>query len=400
VNSQTALAAGAPSVVAQVWALRFAFYCLGFVTASWTARIPAFRDALQLNHQQLGTALLMAGIGLIAAYPVARALQKVRSSRWMSYWAGILNALAFVPIALGAWFGMGVGGWMAILFLWGMTVAIVDVGINAHSIKIERRAGHAVISSFHAFFSVGNLMGAVVGALAERWQVPPLLHFAAVALLCVGGTIALRTSLYNYPIETPAHARGASWRPQRPSNAVLFLGGLTLCGFIIEGAMADWGAIFLRDQLSASLATAPLGFAAYSLAMALGRFQGDWLRDRYSSARLMAASGAVAATGLLAILLSPSILLAVAGFFTVGLGVSIIVPVLFSIAGHLPGVDGERSMAQITLIGYAGLLSGPPLLGFIAHSLGLPVAFTLLMALAIVLTLAAAWLPRRSVHRP
>jgi MFS family permease len=261
-------------------------------------------------------------------------------------------------------------------------------------VKVERFAGRAVISVFHAFFSLGGLVGAVLGALAAQLAWSPLLHFGLVALCSVGGLVALRGHLHSYPIEAPQHARTASqWVPQRPSGIVLLLGCLMLASFMTEGAIADWGGIFLRDQLAASLAVAPLGFAAFSVSMVLGRLGGDSLRDRYTGAQVLRLAGVVAASGFGLIVLSPTVWLALLGFFAVGLGLSVVVPVLFSTAGHLPGAEGERSLAQVTLVGYAGFLVGPPLLGFVAQGLGLPAAFALLAGLAAVLAVAAYWLP-------
>ena len=378
-----------PSATAQVWSLRFVFFSLGLAYASWVARIPAFRDSLYLSHEQLGLALLLGGIGAIAAFPVARWLQTLRTSRWMTYWMGLLNALALLPIALST----RVEVLMLSLFAWGFSTALMDVGMNTHSVKVERFAGRAVISVFHAF-SLGGLVGAVLGALAAQLAWSPLLHYGLVALCSVSGLVALRGQLHSYPIEAPQHARTTSqWVPQRPSGIVLLLGCLMLASFMTEGAIADWGGIFLRDQLAASLAVAPLGFAAFSVSMVLGRLGGDSLRNRYTGAQVLRLAGVVAASGFGLIVLSPTVWLALLGFFAVGLGLSVVVPVLFSTAGHLPGAEGERSLAQVTLVGYAGFLVGPPLLGFVAQGLGLPAAFVLLAGLAAVLAVAAHWLP-------
>ncbi len=379
-----------PSVRAQVWSLRFVFFSLGLVYASWLARIPAFRDNLQLSHDQLGLALLVGGIGAIAAFPVARWLQTVRTSRWMSCWMGLSNALSLVPIALSS--NMHV--LMATLFVWGFLTALMDVGMNTHSVKVERHAGHAVISTFHAYFSLGGLSGAVIGALAAYLDWSVLWHFAAVGGLCAVGMLYVGASVFNYPIEASRSTQSASsWAPSWPSRLVVLLGVLMLCSFMVEGAIGDWGAIFLRDQLSASLAAAPLGFAAFSVAMVLGRFNGDSLRDRYTSAQVLRHAGLLATAGYGLILVSSALWLALLGFFAVGLGMSVVVPVLFSTAGHLPGVEGERSLAQVTLVGYAAFLVGPPLLGFVAQAVGLPVAFGLLAALTTVLAVGAHWLP-------
>jgi predicted MFS family arabinose efflux permease len=385
----------APSIAAQVWSLRFVFFSLGFAYASWVSRIPAFRDSLHLSHDQLGVALLLGGIGAIAAFPVARWLQTLRTSRWITYWMGLLNALALLPIALST----RVEVLMASLFAWGFSTALMDVGMNTHSVKVERHAGRAVISVFHAFFSAGGLVGAVLGALAAHWAWSPLLHFGLVALCSLGGLVALRGHLHSYPIEAPAQSGAASqWMPKRPSGLVVLLGCLMLCSFMTEGAIADWGGIFLRDQLAASLAVAPLGFAAFSVSMVLGRLGGDQLRDRYTSTQVMRLAGVVAASGFGLIVLSPTVWLALIGFFAVGLGLSVVVPVLFSTAGHIPGAEGERSLAQVTLVGYAGFLVGPPLLGFVAQRMGLPATFGLLAGLAAVLAVAAPWLPERRIQ--
>ncbi len=386
----------APSAAAQIWSLRFVFFSLGLAYASWVARIPAFRDSLHLSHDQLGLALLLGGIGAIAAFPVARWLQTLRTSRWMTYWMGLLNALALLPIALST----RVEILMLSLFAWGFSTALMDVGMNTHSVKVERFAGRAVISVFHAFFSLGGLVGAVMGALAAQLAWPVLLHFGLVAMCSVGGLVALRGHLHSYPIEAAPPVRAASqWIPQRPSGVVLLLGSLMLCSFMTEGAIADWGGIFLRDQLAASLAVAPLGFAAFSVAMVLGRLGGDRVRDRYSSAQVLRLAGVTATCGFGLIVLSPTVGLALLGFFAVGLGLSVVVPVLFSTAGHLPGAEGERSLAQVTLVGYAGFLVGPPLLGFVAQGLGLPTAFALLAGMTAVLAIAAQWLPEHRVKR-
>jgi predicted MFS family arabinose efflux permease len=390
-------ASDAPGVAMQVWSLRFVFFSLGLGYASWVARIPAFRDALHLSHDQLGLALLIGGIGAIAAFPVARWLQTLRSSRWMTYWMGLLNALTLLPIALST----RVEVLMLSLFVWGFSTALMDVGMNTHSVKVERHAGRAVISVFHAFFSLGGLVGAVLGALAAKLNWSPLLHFGLVSLWCVVGLVALRGYFFNYPIEAPQHTQTRSqWVPHWPSGIVVLLGILMLCSFMTEGAIADWGGIFLRDQLAASLAVAPLGFAAFSVSMVLGRLGGDRLRDRYTGAQVLRLAGAVACAGFAGILLSPTVWLALLGFFAVGLGLSVVVPVLFSTAGHLPGAEGERSLAQVTLVGYAGFLVGPPLLGFVAQGLGLPAAFALLATLAAVLAVAGHGLPDHRVKAP
>jgi predicted MFS family arabinose efflux permease len=382
-----------PSMQAQVWSLRWVFFSLGLVYASWLARIPAFRDSLQLSHEQLGLALLAGGIGSIAAFPVARWLQTVRSSRWMSCWMGLCNALALFPIALSH----RIEVLMATLFAWGFLTALMDVGMNTHSVKVERQAGRAVISIFHAFFSLGGLAGAVVGALAAQLDWPVTWHFGGIAIVCAAGMLLVRNAIYNYPIEAPRTADNAApWVPSWPSRLVVLLGALMLCSFMVEGSVGDWGGIYLRDQLSASLATAPLGFAAFSVAMVLGRLGGDRLRDRYTSAQVLRYAGVLATAGYALILLSTTVWLALIGFFAVGLGMSVVVPVLFSTAGHLPGVEGERSLAQVTLVGYAAFLVGPPLLGFVAQAAGLLVAFGVLAALTAVLAVAAHWLPARA----
>jgi len=217
---------------------------------------------------------------------------------------------------------------------------------------------------------------------------------AAVALLAVGR--ALRWLV-------PSDAADASASPvfARPSGVLFGLGVLAFFGLLAEGAMADWSAVYLRDTLETTPAVAAAGFAAFSLAMAAGRFRGDRLVSLLGPGRLLGASGAVAACGLGGALLVGAPAAAVVGCGLVGLGISNVIPVLFSAAGHVRGIQAGTALAAVATIGYLGLLAGPPLIGLTAHVTSLPVALGLVGAFCAAIgvggrALVPAVIPARS----
>src|SRR5439155_1073941 len=259
------------------------------------------------------------------------------------------------------------------------------------------KAEHAIGDGALGLVLLSMAAGAALAGLAIGLGVPPTCHVvasAAVALLAVGR--ALRWLVPSDAADarpTPVFAR---------STGVLFgLGVLAFFGLLAEGAMADWSAVYLRDTLETTPAVAAAGFAAFSLAMAAGRFRGDRLVSLLGPGRLLGASGAVAACGLGGALLVGAPAAAVVGCGLVGFGISNVIPVLFSAAGHVRGIQAGTALAAVATIGYLGLLAGPPLIGLTAHVTSLPVALGLVSAFCAAIgvggrALVPAVIPARS----
>lgn len=270
------------------------------------------------------------------------------------------------------------------LLLFGATVGTMDVAINAHAVATEQRSGRPLMSGFHALFSLGGLAGAAGMSALLRLGVS--LPFCAICASALVAAVALPAIPHLLPHDVGQRGGGAQ-RLVLPSGRVILIGALCFVCFLAEGAMLDWSAVFLRFSRGFSAASAGTGYAAFSVAMAAGRLTGDWTTQRLGPVATLRLSGALAAAGLLVAVLTTSALAALLGFVMVGLGAANIVPALFSAAGRSRGQSAHVSIPFITTLGYAGILTGPAMIGFAARLTGLP---TTMAGIAVLLLLVSA----------
>jgi predicted MFS family arabinose efflux permease len=258
------------------------------------------------------------------------------------------------------------------LGLLGMANGVVDVAMNTQAIAVQDRYGRAIMSGFHGLFSIGGLAGAAAAALAMSAGVGPASHLLASIPILLLPTFAAIALLL--PTTSPAAQRDF----RLPRDPLIALGMLVLCSRMAEGAIGDWSTVYLRDDLAAGASFAALGFAAFSLAMAAGRFLGDRMVRRWSGLGVLAAGSGIAALALAAGLWLANPIAALVGFAAAGLGRANAVPILFSTAGEIPGALPELAIAAVSTAGYCGFLLGPPVIGIIADR------FTLGAGLAVV----------------
>jgi fucose permease len=238
-------------------------------------------------------------------------------------------------------------------------------------------------------FSLGGMAGAASWSLLAPTGMSPSTHLAGAS--AVLGVLALAASRF---MLRRARARDEERAPlSLPHGPLLLLGVLAAMGLVGEGAMYDWSVLYLRQELGSPAGIASLGYASFSGAMAAGRFAGDWVRARVRPATLLRASGALGAIGMLIALAVPHPAAALAGFALVGLGFSNIVPVLFSVAGQLPGIAPAHGIAAVSSVGYFGMMAGPPMIGFIAQGSSLAAG----LLVVTVFAAAVAALSRRAL---
>jgi predicted MFS family arabinose efflux permease len=355
------------------------FLLNGAVLASWVPHVPAVRTAHGLSNAALGGVLLAMAAGAIVAMPVAGRCVGRWGSRAMTTGVALAFAVA-LPLPILA---PGPATLVAGLFVFGALNGSLDVSMNAQAVAVERRWGSPIMSSFHALFSLGGLVGAALAGGALRLGATPAVHVIAASAVATAVVAAVVPRL----LPTPPEAAGP--RFARPERTVALLGALAFLGLMAEGAMADWSAVWLHDELGASMADAASGFAAFSLAMAAGRFAGDRLVGRFGPAAVLAASGTIAALGLGAALVVARPAVAVGGCVLVGAGIANVIPVLFSRAGNLAGVDPGSGLAAVATMGYLGLLAGPPAIGLAAQATSLPAALGLVAAACAAIALGA-----------
>jgi MFS family permease len=358
------------------------FFINGLIFGSWAARIPAVRDRVGLSDGELGIALACGAIGSIIAMPIAGGRAARLGSRRATRVALGLISVAVAVVALAP----SLPALCALVFFMGAAMGSCDVTMNAHGVEVERRYDRAILASFHAAFSIGGLAGGALGALAAAADLDVRVHLAVIG--AVAGVVGLGWSRHFLAGDADAigHAEPIFVRPPR---RLLALGALAFACLLIEGASADWSAVYLRDELGTAAATAALAFTAFSVTMTLGRLIGDRLVNRFGPQTIVRAGGALAAIGFgLGLAISEPIA-GIVGFACLGAGMSGIVPIVFRASGRVPGMAAGVGLAAVSSTGYLGFLVGPPTIGGIATLTGLPTALIVLVVLAAIVTALA-----------
>jgi MFS family permease len=364
-----------------------AFFAMdGFVFASWAVRIPAVKAAVGASPATLGIALLGVSAGAIATMALTGALcRRFGSARVVMFTAPWLSLSLLLPAVARSAPALGLG-----LAVFGIGYGGLNVAMNSLAVDLVAVARRPIMPSFHAAWSLGGLAGSALGGLVAP-ALGPLPHFAIVgaaglAVTAVCGRVILATPLpvaHAAPAATTPAGDGEH-HPDRRAGAwrtVLLLGAIALCSTYGEGAVSDWGALHLRDDLGAAASLAAAGYAAFALAEACGRLAGSALLARLGQARVLVLGGLATCAGMIAAALSPALPLALAGFALAGLGVANAFPTAMSRVGILAGPNG---VAAASTLGYAGFLLGPPVIGFLATAMGLPAALTTVSLLAVV----------------
>ena len=374
----------------QRWATFALFLANGFGFGAWATSLAPLKALLSLSAAQLSYALLAMSIGgVIAMQPASHIIQKVGGTGRATRLASFLYAAALALPLLAPNLLM----LCAACALVGGAICLMDVAMNAHASKVEVDWGSAIMSSFHAGFSLGGLLGTGFGALMLTLHVPIqllLVPVAAVVLLI----LAVATPHLG-PGDTTKHAPGPIFRLPERSIALLAV-VLTLC-FMSEGAMADWSGIYLTS-LGETPARAASGYAAFSATMVMGRLVGDIVVRRFGRPRVIGAGCALAATGLILATALPWFTAVVAGFALVGVGLSNVVPCVFSTAAARAS-SPAAGIAEVSTAGFGGFLSGPPLIGAVAAKFDMRAGIGVIAAAATLAALVSLRLKANSPAR-
>ncbi len=364
-----------------------AFFALdGFIFSGWVVRIPDIKHQTHASAGALGLALLGVSAGAVLTMMLTGRLCRRYGSHPMTVvWMVVLALSVALPPLTHSAPALG-----AVLLVFGAAYGGVNVAFNSAAVDLVAAVRRPIMPSFHAAFSLGGMVGAGVGGLVAGFLSPTrhLLGITVLGLLvtAVAGRSLLRHEPPVPPVDDRVPTAAGTGRAARVAGRWLVVGfGLVaLCDAYGEGAMADWGALHLKQDLTASAGTAAAGYACFALAMTAGRLSGTALLGRLGRARTVIAGGAVAAVGMLLGSLAPSVWMALAGFAITGLGLANIFPVAIERAGALAGASG---VAIASTLGYGGMLLGPPMIGFMADWFSLSTALTSVAALAAVAAL-------------
>ncbi len=396
------------------WAVAAAFFVNGAAFASWVSRIPALRANLQLSNGALGSVLFALSVGVLLSFPLASKGAQWLGARQLTLLAGLLTlALLPVPFLIGI-----VPSLVLVLLEMGVANGMMQVSMNVLAADVQARMGRPIMSSLHGLWSAGGLVGAALGGAAAHAGLRPLVHLGIVSAVLAAvliASVALSRGAFRgttslaVQSRLPVDTSRAATRQPGLDRVLVGLGVICFCSFLTEGALADWSAVYLRDDTNASESLAALGYAVFAGAMTGMRLLGDRVLARFGMARLLRAFNALGAVALAAALVLARADATFVAFAVMGLGLATVVPSAFSAAarhaddvarasGRVP--HPARAIAVISGCGYTGLLVGPPVVGWLAQVFGLGWALGLLVALTAAIAALTPLLGTRAQPRP
>jgi MFS family permease len=340
-----------------------------------------FQDFQQfaIDNGVVGLVLLASSIGALLAMPFTGWLIIRNGSRRITIF-GIFSycaSIPFIPWMPNLWALMG------LFFILGVSSGVSDVAMNSQAVMVEKQLKKPIMTSFHALFSIGMTLGAFAGAFFTKISSGIFIHFTVVSVISLIIVFVARHYLVHDKPQNKATEEPAF---RLPNAAMVSIGVIAFCSMLGEGAMADWSTNYMENVAKADQALAPIGLSAFALAMTIGRIFGDGARVKFGDRSLMVACGIVATIGLSIAIIFSQPFIVIAGLFVVGIGLSAIVPIAYSISGHTKDLPPGVGLAMVTTVGYSGFLFGPPIIGFIAQWENLRVALGFVAMLFVVMT--------------
>ncbi len=358
------------------------FAASGMALANWFPRIPETRAALGLSYDALGLALFGLAAGAIVAMPVTGWLVGRIGSRGIAMVVGpaAMISLVLVPLApnLPALAGA--------LLLFGGFIGAMDVAMNSNGAAGETMFGRPVLARLHGLFSGGTLVGAIMGGAAATAAIPLALHLAVVGVVLALLLIFTCGGLVHDAPKRAAARVGLAI----PRGPLIAIGIVAFAALLVEGAIGDWSAVYLRDRFLAGPDLAAAGYVVFAAAMTISRFFGDWFIAKVgSTVTVLQGAGLLIVAGMALVLAGPVPVWSLPGFFFVGVGAAMIFPLAIRAASNVDSLTAGAGIAAVTVAGYTGLLVGPPLIGLLAEGVGLRLALGVLLGLGLMVLVLA-----------
>lgn len=358
-------------------ALLVQYFCMGFIFSSLLSRFPAIKELYSLSDAQLSFIPFFMSIGSLSIMPFCALFIARYGSKKVSIMGYAFILLLPLLVLMPNLFLL-----YLCCALYGLSIGLTDVAINANSLIVERAYKRPILGMFHALFYVGMFTGActsvlfLLNGLSVEW------HFALVTVFSL---LMFYINRRFFLQETPPKSMDTSFKLMLPKGLLLLIAFIALCGRIIEGGISDWSTVYMNDIVKLTAVYAPLGLAAYSAFMSFGRFFGDRVRAAYGDVQVLLGSCILTAIGLLVMISVPHVVVAIAGLFLCGLGLSCLVPIIYSLAGKQNKVSPGVGLAMVNTISGTGFLFGPSIIGFIADQYSLRVSFVYVFMLAVIM---------------
>ncbi|MBX3569905.1 MAG: MFS transporter [Rhizobiaceae bacterium] len=363
------------------WAVASIFLINGFMSGSWAPQIPLVLTRLGITESTLGLLILCFGTGALVSMPWCGWMMGRFGERGVLRTVALLQGTGLLLVVLSP----SVGVTAVAMLIFGALVGCTDVAMNAATVTVERRMGKAVMSSMHGFWSLGGFVGGALGGIALQ-QYGALPHAIGVAVIAIAVCIAAVPHLLpSMPSAAASQKRGGLSMPTSPT--VYMLGLMALLLFVSEGVVLDWGALYLNRDRGADIAVAGLAYAFFAGAMAIMRFAGDVIRNRYGAVPTLRVCTLIAAVAMASAGFLENPYLIIAAFAVAGLALANTVPIVFSASGNLPNVSSGAGVSVATTMGYSGILLAPSPIGFMAEHVGYTPVFAVMGGLIFVVFL-------------
>lgn len=357
------------------------FFIMGFCFASWASRIPVIQQKLGLTETQLGLVLFALPIGLFISLPVSGWLVSRKGSKKVI----CIAALSYACILVTVGFAEKTFQLVLALFAFGFAGNMGNISVNTQAVGVEYLYKKNIMASFHGIWSLAGFSGAAVGTLINGLGINPGNHFLIVLTFVVIIFLFAARFLLNNDRKTEENPPFFAL----PHKSLISLGLIAFCSMLCEGAMFDWSGIYFKKVVLAKPSLVSAGYTAFMSTMAISRFVADYFTHRYGFKRIIQASGLIIMTGLLLAVLMPYLYTAIAGFLLVGIGVSSIVPLVYSAAGRSKILSPGIALASVSTISFFGFLIGPPLIGVLAGISSLRLSFAVIALMGLIVSILA-----------
>jgi MFS family permease len=343
------------------------YFCMGFSFMSWASRIPDIKTNLHLSAGELGSILLALPIGQLIMMPVSGRLVTKYGSKTILSFAILLYAIELTNL------GWATHGWQLALglFIFGIVGNMSNISVNTQGVLAEKIYGRPIMTTFHGVWSLAGFSGSLVGLLMMNLGFTPRKHFFIVAAFVFAVVFIAR----RYLITGTSTSNGSKKFFSRPEGILVKLGIIAFCSMAAEGMMFEWSGVYFREVVKVPNSLVTMGLTTFMIMMATGRFAGDKIIARIGRKRTLQISGILVLIGLLIAVVFPYLVTATIGFLIVGLGVSSVIPTIYSTAARTAKVAPGMALAGVSSIGFLGFLMGPPLIGYIAQVSSLRYSF-------------------------
>lgn len=372
--------------VREQWAVRALFFVGGFGSASWAPLVPYLKARLAIEDDVLGMLLLCVGIGSLVTMPVSGTAAERFGCRRVLLTAGTLFAMMLLGLSVVDVLPLAV----VLLLLFGASMGAIDTVVNIAAVLVEQASGRRLMSGFHGFWSVGGFVGAgLFGLWVGTVGLTPWASTVIAAAIIAAVMLVARSGLLPYG------GGGGGALIAIPRGIVAFIGAIACIAFLVEGAVMDWGGVFLTTVRGMDMAMAGTGFAIFSAAMLVMRLTGDAIVSRLGQRAVVLGGTLTTMLGFLGVIYLPGAAMYL-GFFAIGVGAANVVPVFYSLLGRQDVMPLSTAVPAVSTLGYLGVLMGPAAIGFLAHAIGIADAF-LFLALLVAVEMGIAAYVFRSV---